>query len=896
MLHPIEPTFDSVVMLTWSDWHTEPRSNRYHYATRFARHWPVYFVQPDGEGDSVTFEPVEGHDITIVHIAPDYGPAQSARLAAALRGRKVTNPLIWIYNAYLGPACARLNSALCVFHATEDYVAPDVELLALTSEIRGDIIRALVRCDLVIAVSEGVAQSYRLNAGFRGPVAVLPNGCDFLFWEKAGASEFAPPPDGAKVALFQGGINGRLDYALLADLARLLPDWQFWFCGKSMDGGKAWANLQKLPNVRGFGLLSAEGIAELARQARIGLIPFKQDGLMRRSLPLKAYEYLACGLPVVTIPIDALAAEPDLFATAQSAGEFAREIERLAETRTDARQVERRLEAARGASYENRFSQLLGILSEQVSRRRRSQPRLNVLMLYDDRSTHVGTIVEHLEAFQTYSRHRYQFLPATGLHPLADGDTAPPDFSHFDAVAIHYSVRISVDEHLSRGIAAAMTGYRGPKLLFIQDEYDCTETARRWIERLGITAIFTNVPEEGRALVYPPERFPGVDFLPTLTGYVPEAPLLDTYALPIAQRDVLIGYRGRILPHHYGALGYEKYRIGVDMKQHAEAAGLKVDIEVDDSKRIYGVDWYRFIGSSRSTLGTESGSNVFDFDGKLSRLSREHADMPFPEFAERYLGPHEGLVRMNQISPKIFEAIRLRTALVLFEGSYSRVVQAEEHFIPLKKDYSNVAEVFARLQDVDYLEALTERAYRDVIQSGRYSYRTFVDGVDAYLNEAAMGRRRATILSMPMFAIYDGTDASPIWTGGAPGALLSNTVLEPRLTREQVTAIAEAHLPKSAPQKAPIVPDFQAPIVPEFQAPIVRELEVAAVRSTGALYRMLRPVWRMLPFSLRLGLVRNVRELAHRASDEDSVTTRTLRPLWRLIPKGIRYRIVSRLR
>lgn len=866
----LESVFDSVVMLTWSNWHTEPRSNRYHYATRFARLWPVYFVQVDGQGDDIIFEAIEECNITIVHISQKYSSKQYARLAAALHARNVTKPLIWLYNPLLAPASARLNPVLSVFHATEDYVAPDIDLLALSTDIRDNINKALARCDLVVAVSDGVAESYRRYAGYRGAVLVLPNGCDYSFWESTSASAYVPPPDGVSVALFQGGINGRLDYSLLNSLARRLPDWQFWFCGKSIDGGQAWVELQKMQNVKGFGLLPPEGIADLARQSRVGIIPFKQDGLMRRSLPLKAYEYLACGLPVVTIPIDALAGQPDLFAAAKDGEEFASAIERLAESRTDPVQVTKRLNAADAASYERRFSQLLEALSVEVDRKRKSRPHLNVLMLYDDRSTRVGTILEHLEAFKTYSRHRYHFLPATGLHPLADEYAAAPDFAPFDAVAIHYSVRISLDEHLSRGIAAAISGYRGPKLLFIQDEYDCTETARRWIERLGITAIFTNVPPEGRALVYPPERFQGVDFLPTLTGYVPEDPLLDTYALPIAERDVLIGYRGRLLPHHYGALGYEKYRIGVDMKKYAEAAGLRVDIEVDDSKRIYGADWYRFIGSSRSTLGTESGSNVFDFDGELARLSREHADMPFPEFAERYLAPHEGLVRMNQISPKIFEAIRLRTALVLFEGSYSGVVQPEEHFIPLKKDYSNVAEVLDRLQDVAYLEALTERAYRDVIQSGRYSYRTFVEGVDAYLHEAAMGRRRATILSIPVFAIYDDIDAAPVWNGVASGALLNDTILDPKLTREQVVCIAKRLLQK-------------------------QNMSIATVISAGVFYGLLRPFWRFLPSSLRTKLVRGIRVPTFRAGEEDSAVIRALRLLWRMIPKSVRYWIVLRL-
>jgi hypothetical protein len=108
-----------------------------------------------------------------------------------------------------------------------------------------------------------------------------------------------------------------------------------------------------------------------------------------------------------------------------------------------------------------------------------TRPRLNVLMLYDDRSTHVHTIKEHLDAFSNYSRLRYHFLPATGAVPGIDNIKARPDFGVYDAIGVHYSVRVSPDEHLSRGVADLVPSFGGPKLLFIQDEYENTEIARR---------------------------------------------------------------------------------------------------------------------------------------------------------------------------------------------------------------------------------------------------------------------------------------------------------------------------------------------------------------------------------------------------------------------------------
>src|SRR5437016_3918329 len=92
--------FDAVVMLTWSNWKTEMRSNRYHYASRFARSLPVVFVQADHASADAEFEHTELDRLDLLHVFARYGPDQTRLLEAALRSRGIRRPLLWVYNVY----------------------------------------------------------------------------------------------------------------------------------------------------------------------------------------------------------------------------------------------------------------------------------------------------------------------------------------------------------------------------------------------------------------------------------------------------------------------------------------------------------------------------------------------------------------------------------------------------------------------------------------------------------------------------------------------------------------------------------------------------------------------------------------------------------------------------
>lgn len=357
---------------------------------------------------------------------------------------------------------------------------------------------------------------------------------------------------------------------------------------------------------------------------------------------------------------------------------------------------------------------------------------MNILYIYNGSQVYTSAVFEHISSFGRYSKHHSYFYHHDGLRDFT------ADLSPFDALVIHYTVRLPYDQ-FSPSAVEAIRNFKGLKALFIQDEYDHTKRTWYWIRHLGIKLVFTVVPEPHIASIYPPEEFPGVRFISNLTGYVPEETISYESNVPPSQRKIMFGYRARSLPVKYGQLGFEKIAIGRVVKRYCRRKNIRHDISWQENDRIYGEAWYEFMASCKAMLGSESGSNVFDWNGSLSAQIAGYPRRPlwgreaaiYKDIVAKYEQP--GL--MNQVSPRIFESIACRSVLVLYEGFYSGVVRENVHFISLKKDGSNLPEVVAKLNDSDFVDKMADRAYRDVIQSGDWSYNKFVRWVDDVVSE-----------------------------------------------------------------------------------------------------------------------------------------------------------------
>ena len=130
----------------------------------------------------------------------------------------------------------------------------------------------------------------------------VPNGIDLDFFKAADRSlpqelEDIPEPR----VIYVGAIHDWFDVDLVYYCAKNLPNYSFIIIGPEQ---KDLSLLRKLKNVHILGAISYNKIPAFLYNSQVGIIPFNvkdYPDLVNSINPLKMYEYLACGLKVVSV-------------------------------------------------------------------------------------------------------------------------------------------------------------------------------------------------------------------------------------------------------------------------------------------------------------------------------------------------------------------------------------------------------------------------------------------------------------------------------------------------------------------------------------------------------------------------------------------------------------------
>jgi glycosyltransferase involved in cell wall biosynthesis len=155
-----------------------------------------------------------------------------------------------------------------------------------------------------------------------GPSAVVPNGLEPLEWLGTLAPHSTPTALPRPLLIYAGTLDARLDVTWLLETARAQRDATLMLVGPLTDAGHV-QPLRGEPNITINPPLAREELIELVRSADLGLIPHVRSALTEAMSPLKLYEYIAGGLPVVASDLEPMRGVDPRVVLVPEGGDFA---------------------------------------------------------------------------------------------------------------------------------------------------------------------------------------------------------------------------------------------------------------------------------------------------------------------------------------------------------------------------------------------------------------------------------------------------------------------------------------------------------------------------------------------------------------------------------------------
>ncbi|MDX6689279.1 MAG: hypothetical protein QOG15_736 [Solirubrobacteraceae bacterium] len=324
---------EEIVCVGFAEWNPELPTNQHHLMSRLAQTNRVLFVESLGlrrpqlatrdvrrlgrrlrdglrgsrtAGDVHVLSPIAlpAHGYRILRVINSFLLRRQVLHAVTRLG--FDRPLLWGYVPNAEALLQTLDPSLVVYHCVDDLAA---QKGVDAKSFRAAEQRFVARADLVLASAPSLARRLRTMSD---NVLDAPNVADVDFFAtalEAGRMDEAiarlPPPR----ILFTGAIVAtKVDMQWLVQLARLRPHWSFALVGPVGlgDPGTDVSALRSVPNIHLLGPRPYRMLPDVLRGADAAIVPYALNALTASVFPMKVYEYLAAGLPVVSTPLPAL--------------------------------------------------------------------------------------------------------------------------------------------------------------------------------------------------------------------------------------------------------------------------------------------------------------------------------------------------------------------------------------------------------------------------------------------------------------------------------------------------------------------------------------------------------------------------------------------------------------
>jgi len=332
-----------VYLPTWARW-DEMRQRPQYMLSAFARAGHrVYFVDPR--------EPNARH-ADGVNIVPSLGSVPGSHV------------ILYVHFAPLAAMFGSFNDAVVVYDILDDLSIYDDDEVGMPEErrVRSHHSSVMESADVVVASAPELIATHQSE---RDDIMLVENGVEP---ERFGSVETSPEnmaEIGNPIVGYHGAVARWFDFALMHGVVEAMPEAQFVVVGPvDGDAERSIGQLEALGNFHRLDPVPSDEIPEYVAAFDVGLVPFVVDDLTRAVSPLKMYEYLAAGVPVVATPLPVCVAHP-LVETASTVDAFVDAVRSAIVVRDSEAFISAADAAADAASWDSRVDVVRSRLSEQ---------------------------------------------------------------------------------------------------------------------------------------------------------------------------------------------------------------------------------------------------------------------------------------------------------------------------------------------------------------------------------------------------------------------------------------------------------------------------------------------------------------------------------------------------
>lgn len=274
-------------------------------------------------------------------------------------------PILWSYNPTVLALIEKIKFSRNIYHCVDELKeAPGMPVALLEAEEQNF-------CEQVDIIFTTSLNLYNKRKQWNHNTYYLSNPCEFDHFNKA-TQETDVPAELQTIPQPRLGFIGALSHykvsiALLKELVERHPEWHLVLLGQVGEGepGASFDKLFALPNVHFLGPKPYQELPHYLKGFQVALLPCPLNGYTQSMFPLKFFEYLAAGVPVVTTALQALQDYQHISYWCASEEAFIEAISQaLLRGDDQQRRIAQGIELARENTWEKRVESMLAILEE----------------------------------------------------------------------------------------------------------------------------------------------------------------------------------------------------------------------------------------------------------------------------------------------------------------------------------------------------------------------------------------------------------------------------------------------------------------------------------------------------------------------------------------------------